>query len=201
MGIKSVTVVTIDDEGQVALEERPVGTAAFQRLSIDLTAAEDWRGMLDAASREITLLRRQLPADSLILRLALTGSTPLAWRLRRDADLLETELANIAAGLGGCWIEKVEVQCRAAAAVERPAADPLGELTALVEKDVLPSFGFRAEVRGLAEELLHQLPPELRQLMAADEDGLERLAVNAGLAGSAEALAHLHGHGAVEVVD
>lgn len=201
MGIKSVTVVTIDDEGQVALEERPVGTAAFQRLSIDLTAAEDWRGMLEAASRELALLRRQLPADSLILRLALTGSTPLAWRLRRDADLLETELANIAAGLGGCWIEKVEVQCRAAAAVERPAADPLGELTALVEKDVLPSFGFRAEVRGLAEELLHQLPPELRQLMAADEDGLERLAMNAGLAGSAEALAHLHGHGTVEVVD
>lgn len=201
MGMKGVTIVTIDDHGQVVLEERPTSTAAFERLSVDVTGAAHWRDVLDSVSREIARLRKRLPADNLILRLTLTGRTPLAWRLRRDADLLETEMANIAAGLGGCWIEKVEVQCRAAGDAGYASADPVGELAALVENDVLSSFGFRAEVKGVAEELLQQLPPELRQILAIDEEALESLALNAGLAGSADVLAHLHGRTGAEGTD
>ncbi|RVI00604.1 DNA repair exonuclease, partial [Sinorhizobium meliloti] len=45
----------------------------------------------------------------------------------------------------------------------------------------------------VAKELLQQLPPELRQVLAGDEEALERLALEAALAGSADVLAHLHG--------
>jgi DNA repair exonuclease SbcCD nuclease subunit len=200
-GTKGVTIVTIDDEGLVALDDRPTGTAAFARHEIDVSGIADWRDMLDAVGRELILLRKNMTADNLILRLTLTGATPLAWRLRRDADLLEAEIVNIAAGIGGCWIENTELHCQASGNAEQSAADPVGELAALVENDVLPSFGFRGELSGVAKELLQQLPPELRQVLASDEEALERLALEAALAGSVDVLAHLHGRAGAGGID
>jgi DNA repair protein SbcD/Mre11 len=201
-GVKGVTLVAIDDDGHLALEERPIGAAVFERLGVDLTGIPDWRGMLEAVGRQLTLLRNGLPAHNLIVRVSLTGTTPLAWRLRRDADLLEAEVANVAAALGGCWVEKVETLCREGKNdAGRVAADPMGELAALVENDVLPAFGFYAEMKSAAQELLQQLPPELRPLLAADEETLQELLRDAALAGSADVLSHLHGRSAAEGTD
>lgn len=192
-GAKGVTVVTIDDDGHVEIEERPIGVAVFERLSVDITGAVEWRDVLDLAARALTRIRHECAAQNLILRLSLTGTSALAWRLRRDADLLQTELANISAGLSGCWLEKVDLLCREPRAQDRPSREPVEELSSLVETEVLPAFGFRAEIRAVAEELLQQLPPELRQMLVPDEDALEGLATNASLVGSADVLAHLHG--------
>ncbi|WP_037460187.1 metallophosphoesterase family protein [Sinorhizobium fredii] len=201
-GVKGITLVTIDDEGQVALEERPVGAAVFERVSIDLTGTAEWHDMLETSRRHLALLRKSLPEADLILRITLTGTTPLSWRLRRDFDLLQGELANIAAGFGRCWVEKVETLfagCSKQAV--RIAADPIGELTALVENEVLSAFAFRADMRAVAEELLPHLPAELRRLLAADEGMLDDLVENAALSGSADVLSHLHGRSAVEGID
>ncbi|MDK1376232.1 MULTISPECIES: exonuclease SbcCD subunit D [unclassified Sinorhizobium] len=193
-GAKGVTLVTIDDDGRIEIEERPIGAAVFERLSVDITGAGEWRDVLDLVTRALTRLRHEISAENLILRLSLTGSSLLAWRLKRDADLLQTELANISAGLSGCWVEKIDLLCREPRAQDdRPSREPVEELASLVESDVLPAFGFREEIRAVAEELLQQLPPELRQALAPDEDALEELVVNAGLVGSGDVLAHLHG--------
>ncbi|WP_018239387.1 exonuclease SbcCD subunit D [Ensifer sp. BR816] len=201
-GVKGVTLVTIDDDGQVALEERPVGAAVFERASIDLTGIADWSRMLETAGRQLALLRKGLPEADLILRITLTGMTPLAWRLRRDFDLLQGELANIAAGLGRCWVEKIETLFASFDThASRIAVDPIGELTALVENEVLSAFAFRADMRAVAEELLPHLPAELRHLLAADEATLDDLVENAALSGSADVLSHLHGRSAVEGID
>ncbi|WOS63954.1 metallophosphoesterase family protein [Sinorhizobium fredii] len=201
-GVKGITLVTIDDEGQVALEERPVGAAVFERVSIDLTGTAEWHDMLEASRRHLALLRKGLPEADLILRITLTGTTPLSWRLRRDFDLLQGELANIAAGFGRCWVEKVETLFAGCSKhANRIAADPIGELTALVENEVLSAFAFRADMRAVAEELLPHLPVELRRLLAADEGMLDDLVENAALSGSADVLSHLHGRSAVEGID
>ncbi|MCA1439106.1 exonuclease SbcCD subunit D [Ensifer sp. IC4062] len=192
-GGKGVTVVTIDDDGGVEIDARPIGVAVFERLSVDITGAVEWRDVLDLAARALTRIRHECAAQNLILRLSLTGTSQLAWRLRRDADLLQTELTNISAGLSGCWLEKVDLLCREPRAQDRPSREPVEELSSLVETEVLPAFSFRAEIRAVAEELLQQLPPELRQRLVPDEDALEELATNAGLMGSADVLAHLHG--------
>ncbi|OHV72132.1 DNA repair exonuclease [Ensifer sp. LCM 4579] len=201
-GVKGVTLVTIDEDGDLFLDERPIGTAVFERLRVDLTGVADWRGMLDMVGRKLSLLRHGLPANNVIVRASLSGTTSLAWRLRRDADLLEAEIANIATALGGCWIEKVEILCREGRNDEgRPGADPMGELSALVEGDVLPAFAFRSEMKSVAEELLQQLPAELRSLLATDEGGFDELVRDAALAGSADVLSHLHGRSAGEDID
>lgn len=201
-GVKGVTLVTIDEDGHLTLAERAIGAAVFERLEVDMTGIVDWRGVLEAVGNRLTRLREGLSADNLIVRVSLAGATPLAWRLRRDADLLEAEIANVAAALGDCWVEKVENHCREGKNGQSGgAADPMGELSVLVEKDVLSAFGYCAEMKSVAEELLQQLPAELRPYLATDEGALERLVRDAALAGSVDVLSHLHGRGAGEGID
>lgn len=193
-GAKGVTLVTVNDEGRLSIEERPIGLATFARMNLDLTGVSEWSAMLDAIARAFQRSRETTVADIVILRLTLSGATPLAWRLRRDGDLLHAEIDNVAAGIGGCWVEKIELDCRSPdAEISTAMADPVDELAALVSSDVVPAHGFRQEVRAALEELLQQLPPELRQTLAPDEAAVEKLAFDAGVSGAAEVLAHLHG--------
>ncbi|MEI2301668.1 metallophosphoesterase family protein [Ensifer sp. MJa1] len=192
-GVKGVTLVTVEDDGRIGIAEQPIGIASFERLDVELSAWSEWRDMLDGVKQALLRVCDVAPAENVIFRLTLSGATPLAWRLRRDADLLRGELDNIAAGIAGCWIEKVELACRVPEAERSGALDPVDELAALVQSDVLTAHGFRQEVRAAVEDLLQQLPPELRQLLAPDEEAVERLSFDAGASGSADVLAHLHG--------
>ena len=198
-GVKSVTLVAIDDDGRTEIAAMPLGIASFERLPVDITGLSEWRDVLDTVRQALTRVTVDTAAENVILRVTLTGATPLTWRLRRDTDLLRAEIDNIAAGIVGCWIEKLELACRSPLAEKRGAMlDPVDELAALVEADVLPAHGFRQEVRAAVEDLLQQLPPELRQALAPDEDAIERLAFEAGASGGMEVLAHLHGGSAGE---
>lgn len=193
-GPKTVTLVTVGDDGRLAHREHDVGQAVFERLAVDLSAVEDWRQMLDTAGDAFSALRHRTQADHLIVRLSLTGTTPLAWKLRRDPDLLSAEIANLAAGLSGCWIEKIDIECRGVdASVSLSGPDPVEELAALIRSDVLPSHAFRSEAGLMLEELLQQLPRELRDSLAGDEESAARLADAIAQAGSDDVLAHLHG--------
>ncbi|RDL52179.1 putative metallophosphoesterase YhaO [Ensifer sp. M14] len=194
-GAKGVTLVTVTDEGHLSIEERSIGLATFERMSLGLAGISEWGDMLDAVRNAFLRARNATAADHVILRLTLTGATPLAWRLRRDGDLLQGEIDNVAAGIGGCWVEKIELECRNPdTETGIVMADPVDELAALVSSDVLPAHGFRQEVRAAVEEVLQQLPPELRQALAPDEAAVEKLAFDAGVSGAAEVLAHLHGN-------
>lgn len=193
-GAKSVTLVSVADDGTFTHEERPVGQAVFQRLAIDLTGVSEWRDMLATAGQSVAACRQTVEAEALILRVALVGMTPLAWTLRRDPDYLLADLANIAAGTEGCWIEKVEVSCRSAAvAISISGPDPLSELADLIRTDILPSHAFRQDVAGLVNDLVLQLPRELRETLAGDEVALERLVSSLSSDGSDDVLASLHG--------
>lgn len=193
-GPKTVTLVTVGDDGRFDHREHDIGQAVFERLAIDLSAAKDWRQMLDAVGEALSSLRHRSSADHLILRISLTGSTPLAWTLRRDPDLLAAELSNLAAGLSGCWIEKIDIECRGVDfAVSLSGPDPVEELAGLIRSDVLPSHAFRREAGAMLDELLQQLPRELRDSLAGDEETAARLTGAIALAGSDEVLAHLHG--------
>ncbi|WP_349433882.1 exonuclease SbcCD subunit D [Pararhizobium sp. A13] len=193
-GPKTVTLVTVGDDGRFAHRQREIGQAVFERVFVDLGGAQDWRQMLETVGEVLSSLRSRSMADHLILRLSLTGSTPLAWKLRRDPDFLLAELSNLAAGLTCCWIEKIDIECRgieAGASLSGP--DPVEELAALIRSDVLPSHAFRRETGAMLDELLLQLPRELRDSLAGDEEAAKRFAEAIALAGSDDVLAYLHG--------
>jgi DNA repair exonuclease SbcCD nuclease subunit len=193
-GPKTVTLVTVGDDGVLGYREHPIGQAVFERVAIDLTGAQDWRQMLERVGETLASLRNHAGADHLILRISLTGTTPLAWKLRRDPDFLLAETTNLAAGLNGCWVEKIDIDCRgmdAGTALAGP--DPVEELASLIRTDVLASHAFRQEAGAVLDELLVQLPRELRESLAGDEHVAGRLAEAMALAGSDDVLAYLHG--------
>ena len=191
-GPKGVTLATIAEDGTISCEERPVAIAVFERLSVDLSGIEDWHGMLDRVEAALGAAKTAAGAH-LVARLALTGTTPLGWRLRRDEDLLAGELQNLAASLGDCWIEAVELAVVQPQAVAEADAGPLAELGRLMHDDVAVSHAYREELRETLGDLLRQLPREARSLLAPDEAAEDALLSELALQGADAVLARLGG--------
>jgi DNA repair protein SbcD/Mre11 len=191
-GAKSVTLATVTDDGSILLEERPTSVAQFERVTVDLGGTEDWRDMVHALARSLGQARDSVASEHLVTRLHLTGSTTLAWRLRRDLDLLRTEAEDQAAALGKTWIDKIEVDCRTPGTIPAPSAeaDPLDELRRLMG-EVTQDDAYRAEITAIAEELRTQLPPECRSLLGADTDTFAANLAEAAQDGIDDVLARL----------
>ena len=168
-GAKSVTLVTIADDRSIHIEERVTSLAQFERVGVDVTGVEDWRDMVALVARALERARGEAISEHLVARLRITGTTPLAWRVRHDAELLRTEADDQAASVGKCWIERVEIDCIGPAAVTGTTADPVSELRRLINDEVLQSGAYRDEMASLVAELRTQLPPECRSLLGLDE--------------------------------
>jgi len=191
-GAKSVTLVTIGDDRSIRIEERVTSIAQFERVAVDATGIDDWRDLVAALARGLEQTRDDVASEHLVARLRVTGATPLAWRIRRDLDLLKTEADDRASVIGNCWVEKLEVDCRAPGAVAVPSADPLTELRRLIDEEVIGSDAYQAEVAAIAEELRTQLPQECRGLLGSDEEAFKEMIEGLVKDGSEDVLARLH---------
>ena len=192
-GAKSVTLTTVGDDGSIAIEERQTSVAQFERVTIDLAGAEDWRDVAAALATALGQARDAAVSEHLVARLRVAGATPLAWRLRRDLELLRTEAGRQADAIGKTWIDKVEVECKPPAVLAADgsiAADPLEELRRLMG-EVAGDDAYRAEIAAIAEELRTQLPPECRSIMGADEEAFAAALDAAASEGIDELLARL----------
>ncbi|MCQ4632319.1 DNA repair exonuclease [Shinella sp. CPCC 100929] len=192
-GPKGVTLATIAEDGTITCKEHRVAVAVFERLSVDLTGIDEWPGMLDRVETVLGEARVAAEGAHLVARLALTGATPLAWRLRRDEDLLTAELQNIASSLGECWIEAVELAVSVPLATASADAGPLTELSRLMHEDVVQNHAYREELRETLADILRQLPKEARSLLAPDEAAEEALLSDLALQGSDAVIARLGG--------
>lgn len=195
-GAKSVALVTIGDDRSVRIEERATSIAEFGRVSVDATGIDDWRSLAASLARALEQARGAVASEHLVARVRVTGATPLAWRIRRDLELLKAEADDRASVIGRCWVEKIEVDCRApgmAAGMEAGlAADPVTELSRLIDREVIGSGAYRAEAAAMADELRSQLPPECRALLGADEEEFEAMIAALARDGSEDVLARLH---------
>ncbi|OCW57812.1 metallophosphoesterase family protein [Hoeflea olei] len=168
-GTKSVTLVSIAENGTVSLEERPTSIAEFVRIRVEAAGLTEWSDLAGALSTALRAAREAAGSPELVVRLTVSGATPLAWRMRRDADLLRAEAESRAAQIGHVWIEKLEIDCTPERETGLPATDPLHELRALMETAVLASDSYEAALAAVAGNLQAQLPPDLRDLFGADE--------------------------------
>ncbi len=174
-GEKTVSLVTIGDDGSVRVEERLTSLAQFARVTVDISGTSDWRGLVDQIGTALEAERERTRSDHLVARLRLTGRSPLAFAIRRDFDLLQTEAEQRAERAGQTWIEKLELELSAAPAITRNAAtaDPVQELGTLMRDDVTASDAFRQEVRDMVQSLLDDLPPESRRFAGDNEAALD----------------------------
>lgn len=191
-GAKSVTLVTIRDDRSIHIEERATSIAQFERVSVDATGLDDWRGLVTAVTCALEQTRESVVSEHLVARLRLTGATPLSWRIRRDLDLLKAEADDRGSLIGGCWIEKLEVATHPSDEIAGASADPLVELRRLIEEDVLQSETFQTELIAVAEELRAQLPQECRDSLGADETAFKASVALLAREGAEDILAKLH---------
>ncbi|MFC0804813.1 exonuclease SbcCD subunit D [Ensifer sp. P24N7] len=189
-GPKSASLVTIKDDRSIVVEERPTAVAQFERLAVDVSEATDWTSMIGKVSSGLHELRASITAEHLVARIQITGSSDLAWRLRRDLDLVRTELETRGTLIGNVWIDKVQTVCLPPGSVNSRSG-AAGELATIMEDEVTRSEGYRQELRAIAEELRAQLPAELREMFGPDEASFEKSLADIARDGSAEVMARL----------
>lgn len=194
-GAKSVTLVTVGDDGRLEVTERMTALARFERVAVPLDGATDWPDAVAVLGAALRAARRDFTEDHLVLRPVLTGVTPLLWRLRRDLGLLLDEARVTAEGIGTLWIDKILLDC-----TETPRPDmagPLAELsaqiTAMTTPPAQPPAAVLAEADAVIDALVKSLPPALRGMMG--DDPAQQAALRDAMLqeGAAEVLARLHG--------
>jgi exonuclease SbcD len=195
-GPKSVTLVTVTDDGSIHLEEHLTSLAQFERIDVDVGGVEDWQDILGRVGQAIEAARGATASEHLVARLRLTGGTPLAWRMRRDFDMLKTEAESRAAEAGKSWIEKIEIDCVPPLAAVEPSGDPLVELRRLINSEIMASDAYHEEIARIANELRGQLPPECRAMLGSDEESGTAALRELIRAGADDVLARLQGQDA-----
>lgn len=164
-GEKSVTLVSVDDAGAVAVEARAVAVAQFERLPVDCDGLDAWTDLVARLRGDLSAARRDHAAEHLIVRPVLAGKSPLAWRARRDADLLRAEAQSLAESTGTLWIDKIEVALEDFGDTAR--GGPVRELAALI--DAASGDGLETDMRAALDGLTRKLPRELRNLAGDGE--------------------------------
>jgi DNA repair exonuclease SbcCD nuclease subunit len=196
-GPKSVTLVTVLDDGCLSLDERIVSVAQFERVAVGASGLVAWRDLAARIESALGEASDRSRSDHLVARVSVSGATPLAWTIRRDADLLRTEAESRAGAIGNVWIEKLETDCRKPAVVDSAdSADPVEVLRRTIADEIVGSEAFRVQAQIIVDNLLDQLPPESRRVLAPDETGLALLIGRLSDEGSEEVLARLTAAGA-----
>lgn len=166
-GPKTVTLVTLADDGTCALAEHAVATAQFDRVAVPLQGLTDWRDLVATLGAALRTARRNSTIPHLVLRPCLTGASPLAWQISRDLDLLTEQARAIAAELGSLWIDKLENLTVPGQGLD--LSGPLAALHSLIAP-LADDPGLIHAGADAAETLAKFLPRELRNLFGADAD-------------------------------
>ncbi|MER9643586.1 exonuclease SbcCD subunit D [Mesorhizobium sp. M7A.F.Ca.US.011.01.1.1] len=168
-GEKSVTLVTIRDDRTVEIEERLTSIAQFERVNVDLTETVEWSDVVGRVRSALEDVRASVRSRHVVVRLGLTGASPLSWRLIRDRDLLLAEAEQV----GGIWVEKLELNVAPSVAeASEGVADPIFELAQSMRADAR-SEAFRAEARALVQKMIGDLPPDGRDFAGKNEAEME----------------------------
>lgn len=166
-GEKSVTLVTVRDDHSIEIEHRATSIARFERANFDIGDALEWSDIVRSIRARMEELRSAFEAPHLVLRLTVTGSSPLAWQVIRDQDLLRTEAEQAAAQTGSVWIEKLELNV-APTIDGAGGADPVLELIETMRSSG-QTESFRSQARDIIDRIIDELPPEARDFAGTDE--------------------------------
>ncbi|WP_138471037.1 DNA repair exonuclease [Poseidonocella sp. HB161398] len=192
-GPKSATLIEIGPEG-ITAEERVVSPVEFLRCPLDITGVAEEDALRDLIRAEFARQAGALVSEDGILRLQLTGESPLHWRLRRDRALWEETAEGLARATGRLWLESLDLDL-AAPGEARPAG-AVADLAALMD-EIAAGEAFRAEGRAAVEAMLSELSKVLPRAeldrMAADEAGLAALAERLLASGAEEITARMTG--------
>lgn len=183
-GAKGATLVRVADDGSVSHEHRVLDLVRWDREVVDVSEANG-RSDVQAKIREALLLMQARGDDrSLVVRIVLTGCTPLHAELVTDRTNLREEVETIAASISDdLWIEKLEVRTSKPGVVSGMDPSVAGRLEAAIGEagndqklaaalqqaltEVRVKFPAAAHLEGLEAELKENAAPMAQALAKA----------------------------------
>ena len=186
-GPRSVTLVSVEATGELAVEERVVSIAQFERIAVDVSELQSMNGYRSLIREALEQARELCASDYLVARVELVGSSSLSWVMRRDADLLLEESREEAEHLRGCFVESLRLHASMPKTLdqdssgsfrledaERESEGPLLELHRLLREEVFQDAAFRHACLETIRDLQVQLPSEIRDVLGRSEEELNK---------------------------
>lgn len=191
LGPKSATLLTIAD-GVIAVSEIPTSAVEFTTLTVDIAGADDEATLRQTLRAHIAEVAAARGSDHTILRVTLSGQTPLCWRIQRDRDVWAEALNGMAEDTGCVWIEKIAYTLTEPNAEEGAGTDAATDLHRLMHS-VRAEDDFRARALAEVEAMLALLPPDRRTALAPDADSAATLTNTLAEEGTARMMARMKG--------
>ncbi|TPE49933.1 metallophosphoesterase family protein [Amaricoccus solimangrovi] len=169
-GHRSVTLVTLHDDGRLDIAERVVASVRFERREVDLDGVGDWSEAVARLDHALRALAAEPRAEArLVARPRLRGATPLAWRIARDLDALTEEARATAGLLDGLSIDRIENATDGGAEGLAGTGALPDELLRIVEEELPGDPALSAALADLARDFQGNLPGEARAVFGTDE--------------------------------
>jgi len=197
-GEKSVTLVSIDDNGLLETEEHRLALAQFEQIEVALDDVEQWSNVIDSVMEQIDRVFDSCVADHLVARVVLTGRTSLAYKIRRDEDLLLQDVTSRLEDDGHRWLDKIIIRCELPLSEQSSDTNPHQELYDLMIKEIKNSAAFTNSAVQAVKELSSLLPAELRDKFEKDEAAVLETIESLAIQGSSRVSAYLQASNADE---
>jgi DNA repair exonuclease SbcCD nuclease subunit len=163
-GPKGFTLVTVDDGAVIDVAHRDADVVRWEACSIDVDGLSSGDAVIERVADRLQEEAKRAGGRTLAVRVLLQGEGGCHQDFAGDPVRWINEVRAVAAGVGQTpvWIEKVQVDTRAAADLAVLAArdDALGSILREC-RDAAPSPEEAAVLRETLEDLRRALPPEL----------------------------------------
>ena len=186
-GAKTATLLTIGQTIEIA--EVRTSLVEFLNLTVDASQAETEDSLRSLLRQLLRKTATSLTSDSGVVRISLTGSTPLRWRIRRDEDVWKEAASQYARETGCLWLDKLVLNLSDVTETGSSATDELAAIMAAIRKEP----GFIDTSRAELETILTELPAQRRGKLVPDEKANDVLAQRLAEAGALRMLARLKG--------
>ena len=191
-GPKSVTLVEVQDNRKIQIEERITSIAQFERIQLDVTGIQAWDDLIRQIELALNSAARNIQATSLIARLQLSGSSSLSARLLRDRDVLAEEVRMAAQRTASVFIEDIKINVEPQRSAEtRSLADPVSILRQMLAQEEVDQSTAMTDALALATQLQNDLPPAIRDILGDDQAQMRKIIERLMNAGAEEVLARL----------
>lgn len=167
-GERSISLVTLTPGEAPAIQSISLAPVRFERLEVSVSGMDIKRQAYEQILHSLSTLRDAVDTDHLIVRVRLTGQTPLATSYQRDRQALLVQLQTEYEHRQDLWIDSVdarELQLPGIESMDTPRSHSLvAELQSLVSEDLLNTVNLQDEVAEDLRQLVRALPPELNDL-------------------------------------
>lgn len=169
-GVKGFTLVTVEDNRLVAADHVAADVARWSRPAVDVSDCAELADLVARVGRILEAESAAADGRLVIVRLVLTGRTPLHGLIAASPERVAAECRGVAAGVSeDLWIEKVVNDTRpvedAARAASRP--DAFGALIRSAA-DLLDDEAAFSALKADVDDLVTKLPDDVRHRLFPD---------------------------------